>query len=209
MSPWGDFSGWCIPFLNQNVPLPSALRCPNTQGQDAVGQDAVGQVAVGLEAVRRDAVGRDAVGRDAVRRDAVRLAELLETFLKWTCDLESRSRLYLIASGASFFLHQPLSHSRWMNLHADKRFGSVAHPFRSRSCLESQWSQSKVVPYRAAVSRHSKTNGRFMFDPPPLAAALWYALCQLSLKWPLIITELQALMSSCMGVCLCVLKLSP
>lgn len=35
-----------------------------------------------------------------------------------------------------------------------------------------------------------------LFDPCGRAAGPWNALCQLSLEWPLIITELEALMSS-------------
>lgn len=48
------------------------------------------------------------------------------------------------------------------------------------------------------VSQHSPDsdgNACSMFDPPPRAVALWYALCQLSPEWPLIIMEPQALMS--------------
>ena len=50
-----------------------------------------------------------------------------------------------------------------------------------------------------------------MFDHPALDAASWYAVGQLSPEWPLIIAELQALMSLSVGVCLqyvCV-QLSP
>lgn len=53
----------------------------------------------------------------------------------------------------------------------------------------------------SAFSTFKTAMGASCLIPP---AALWYALCQLSLQWPLIITELQALMSMWVGVCLCV-----
>lgn len=94
-----------------------------------------------------------------------------------------------------------------MKFYIDTRFYSIPHLLHWRSCLESHSLWCEVLTYFSAVSQHSlhsESNACFIFDHPPLAAALWYALCQLSLEWPLIITELQALMSLWVGVCLCV-----